>query len=269
MKRLLTSVFALTLVVGMSAGAFAKDGLSVDLGLGYQPDWSGTASAVYSGGADVYNNGPTVPAGATVTLFQDGDDAASLQGMLFGFNVRYDFLNAMFARVGFEYGMGLLGGEISGKFTVQTANDSTFKQTIEYSRLSIPVIIGINVPIAEKYNVYTGAGLKYSMGTRVDTTESVANLPAGFGGKTTTTTEETYEKSGFAFTWSIGADAQIANNLSLFLEYTIDSSAGTVAGESKTTSKNSVGTTTATVKKASAMDNGGDYYKVGVKYFIF
>jgi hypothetical protein len=190
-----------------------------------------------------------------------------MQGLNTALRVRYDFLNAFFARVGFVYDMQISGGETSYKFGSNAAyylaasmlgapsgnvaaltnltaalagiNNGKVTQTWTYGYWSIPVTIGINVPISDgKYNIYAGLGITYYSGfwqleMEVPAGYSVNNLlvntqTGSVSGSIAAADKEKvkFEISGFGFNYSIGASAQVYQDVSIFIEWEATIAAG-------------------------------------------
>ncbi|MGB4269443.1 MAG: porin OmpL1 [Spirochaetota bacterium] len=193
-------------------------------------------------------------AGGVAPLISSVTDDGVMSGINTALRVRYDFLNSFFARVGFVYDMQLMGGDDKFKITtspvltaylnntvgVELTNSQlianslagqTVTQKWTYGYWAIPVTVGINIPINEgKYNVYAGIGLTYYSGYW----QIEAKAPAGYilydedGNKTleysdTQTTGAVNEKlkfeaSGIGFNWTLGASAEVIQDLSIFIE---------------------------------------------------
>jgi len=202
MKKLLVVMMAMAVAVSFGSMAMAKDGLSVDLGFAWNFNGADMGKTIAKDGeegagtvvGDAILSDNTmksaqklyVPAlGGDYEFLSGVKEGGTMQGLNTALRLRYDFLNNLFARLGFVYDYQLAGGEQEYKLPAATnlvlqffaqeyygvdadtptaiANlgSKTVKQTWTYGYWSIPVTIGINVPVAEKYNIYAGIGLTY------------------------------------------------------------------------------------------------------------
>ncbi len=172
---------------------------------------------------------------------------------------------------------GVAAGAASAWATALAGKKVTQQWT--YASWAIPATVGINVPIADgKYNVYAGIGLTYISGywqieakmpqgyIVADYNNSGAidatDLAAAVAGKESLK----FESSGFGINYTLGATAQVVDQVSLFIE--LDS---TVAGGMS----DSVKLKTNQGKAAFGLDNV--YYPIdlsstlirfGVSYYI-
>lgn len=295
MKKVLFILVALA-VAGFALPAMAKDGLSVELGFAYNFNGADMGKTIVKDGeegaglsrstAGGTSGNVVVFSGAVIgkaimpenQLLLANNDATKkdviasvseggvMQGLNTALRVRYNFLNAFFARIGFVYDMQISGGETSYKFgptanqmiassMLSTTNalnvvnlatalsglaNGTVKQTWTYGYWSIPVTIGINVPINDgKYNIYAGLGLTYYSGywqleMSVPAGYSVSNLAivtnggAISGGSVSAAGKEKvkFEISGIGFNYVIGASAEVVQDVSIFIEWDATVAAG-------------------------------------------
>jgi hypothetical protein len=199
-------------------------------------------------------------------LVSSVDDDGQMSGLNTTVRARYDFLNSFFVRLGFTYDMQIMGGDDSFKIANNVGTPGvdgistylitkgvapaasaawatglaggTVTQKWTYGSWSIPVTVGINVPVADgKYNIYAGVGLTYISGFW----QLEVKAPAGYiiadadsDGDIDATDlaalgapneKVKFESSGIGINWTLGANAQVYDNISIFLE--VDS---TVAG---------------------------------------
>jgi len=129
MKKCFVCAFALALALGVSASAFAKDGLSFGFGIGFKDNPSsldgtvnhdglaGTGAAPDStiGNRSLYStaNLETMKKNGLISSFED---TGTMKSVDFAVNARYDFMDFMFVRLGFDYNMSLIGGDKSWKY---------------------------------------------------------------------------------------------------------------------------------------------------------
>lgn len=190
------------------------------------------------------------------------DDDGQMSGLNTTVRARYDFLNSFFVRLGFTYDMQIMGGDDSFKIANNVAGlagylnivhgvapadagawaaslaGKTVTQKWTYGSWSIPVTVGINVPVADgKYNIYAGVGLTYISGFW----QLEVKAPAGYiiadanndgnidaidlAALGAPKEKVKFESSGIGINWTLGANAQVYDNISIFIE--VDS---TVAG---------------------------------------
>jgi hypothetical protein len=216
MKKLLVVVLAMAVALSFGSMAMAKDGLSVDLGLAYNPNGADMGKTIMKDGEKGAENGllgdvilsenkmlalkkSTYNQLGIAPITKVTDDGV-MTGLNTALRVRYDFLNSFFARVGFVYDMQIGGG--NDKFTLTSNNilliglvskagvangsnvawgqalvGQSVTQKWTYGSWAIPVTVGINVPINDgKYNIYAGIGLTYFSGYW----QLEMNIPQGY-----------------------------------------------------------------------------------------
>jgi len=183
-------------------------------------------------------------------------EGGAMQGLNTALRVRYNFLNSFFARIGFVYDWQIMGGETSFKFTSNVSqvlaaegsgttdpsnavwqainthygslNGAKVSQTWTYGYWAIPVTIGLNVPINDgKYNIYAGLGLTYYSGFWQLEVTVPANYFAPVGTNQSAATEKAkFEISGIGFNYTIGASAEVYQDVSIFIEWDATIAAG-------------------------------------------
>jgi len=299
MKKLLVVVLAMAVALSFGSMAMAKNGLSVDLGFAMNfngadmgktivkdgeeavgltrittyGNTSGNVSMLFSGailGKAIMPENQLLLATKDPTkknVFASVSEGGAMQGLNTALRVRYDFLNAFFARLGFVYDMQIMGGETSYKFGSNAAyylaasmlgvptgnvaplnnltaalagiNNGKVTQTWTYGYWSIPVTIGVNVPINDgKYNIYAGLGLTYFSGywqleMKVPAGYSVNNLVVDLEGYSVSGSvaaaakeKVKFEASGLGFNYTIGASAEVYQDVSIFVEWDATIAAG-------------------------------------------
>lgn len=256
---------SLLLVTAMASTAAAKDRLSVGLGFGYKIDANQLGETISTDGLDaaaprfrfidglesaadpaaeaVFLDQAVITPENTLVVLADLPEGhpdritnletgGAIVAMDIAINLRYDFLDVLFARVGFNYNFKIAGGETSW-----TSGRGNHLQKWEYSAMAVPVTVGVNVPLFEgKYNVYAGVGVTWASGGF----ELEFKAPEGYfyaganqdppfaydasiGGLNAPRVGEITEKaaiegSAIGLGYVIGLDGQIAEDLALFLE---------------------------------------------------
>lgn len=242
MKKFLFIVLAMAVALSFGAPAMAKNGLSVGFGLGFMPNAGSLANTIVDDGLTQSLS----PAGYDeVTLVEaedslrDSESAGAIKdleisgpmnAMDFGLQIRYDMFKFFFVRTGFNYATKIMGGQTTWKKAGSTVEQ---EQKWGYSHWAIPLTLGINIPIAEgKYNVYLGFSIAYmSGGWKLEMTRNYFNSVTGalgtgltnaitMGGLDPDGASETVEFKikGIGMGYLLGVDAEVINNLSIFLE---------------------------------------------------
>ena len=267
MKKLLVVMLAMAIAISFGSMAMAKNGLSVELGLAYNPNGADMGATILKDGEEGAGTGlfgdvivsenqflavkKSKILGAP--LIKSADDDGAMSGINTTLRVRYDFLDAFFVRLGFVYDQQIAGGDDSFKITdnvgllaayvtskgVNSAANLAWgtalaggKVTQEwtYGYWAIPVTVGINVPVTEKFNLYAGIGLTYYSGYW----QLKEKVPQGYmigdydrdGDKDTTDLaiaaagkeKVKFEASGIGINWTVGASVVVYQDISLFIE---------------------------------------------------
>jgi len=239
MKKLLVVVLAMAVALSFGSMAMAKDGLSVDLGFAWNFNGAdmgksivkdgeeGAGATLLTGDAIMPENemlaleaipdlSSTLPGAQTVKADTNG----AMSGLSTSLRVRYDFMNAFFARLGFAYDMKIMGGDstltLNNFDLAGIPTGSKVTQKWDYSALYIPLTVGINVPISDgKYNIYAGLGLSYFTGGW----SIKVKAPGFYTGVASAANEDVeFSVSGLGFNWTVGANAQVYDNIALFIE---------------------------------------------------
>lgn len=239
MKKLLVVMLAMAVAVSFGSMAMAKDGLSVDLGFAWNFNGADMGKTIVKDGETGAGINPvwgdvivsdklmvTMKKGTNGLVISDYKEGGSMQGLNTALRLRYDFLNAFFARLGFVYDWQLTGGEqeltLGASWGVLAGQK--VKQTWTYGMWGIPITVGINVPINDgKLNVYAGLGLTYYSGYW----QLEAKAPNGYlGGVGAVDEKVKFEASGIGFNWTVGTSAEVYQDISLFLELDATVAAG-------------------------------------------
>lgn len=266
MKKLLVVMLAMAIAISFGSMAMAKNGLSVELGLAYNPNGADMGEIIMKDGEEGQENGlfgdvvmsenqflavkKSKILGAP--LIKSADDDGAMSGINTTLRVRYDFLDAFFVRLGFVYDQQIAGGDDSFKITdnvgllaayvtskgVNSANlawgtalaGGKVTQEWTYGYWAIPVTVGINVPVTEKFNLYAGIGLTYYSGYwqlkvkapqgymigdyNRDGDINATDLALAAAGKE----KVKFEASGIGINWTVGASVVVYQDISIFLE---------------------------------------------------
>ena len=267
MKKVLVVMLAMAIAISFGSMAMAKNGLSVELGLAYNPNGADMGATILKDGEEGAGTGlfgdvivsenqflavkKSKILGAP--LIKSADDDGAMSGINTTLRVRYDFLDAFFVRLGFVYDQQIAGGDDSFKLTdnatalglaaysqgVNATASSDWgaalaggkiTQKWTYGYWAIPVTVGINVPVTEKFNLYAGIGLTYYSGYW----QLEEKVPQGYmigdydrdGDKDTTDLaiaaagkeKVKFEASGIGINWTVGASVVVYQDISIFLE---------------------------------------------------
>jgi len=254
---LLVVMLAMAIAISFGSMAMAKNGLSVELGLAYNPNGADMGETILKDGEEGQGNamfGDVILSENTflaikkstanplgVNAISSADDDGAMSGINTTLRVRYDFLDAFFVRLGFVYDKQIAGGDDSFKITSNTALLSALSggdaaaigalagqkvsQEWTYGYWAIPVTVGINVPVTERFNLYAGIGLTYYSGYW----QLKVKAPAGYidtDGNHLFDNEEAgaakekckFEASGIGINWTVGASVVVYQDISIFLE---------------------------------------------------
>ncbi len=239
--------------------AMAKNGLSVQLGLAYNPNGADMGATILKDGEEGAGNGlfgdvivsenqllainkTKVAALGGIHPITSVDDDGAMSGINTTLRVRYDFLDAFFVRLGFVYDQQIAGGDDSFKLTsnallinslansmdpVASLAGQKVTQEWTYGYWAIPVTVGINVPVTERFNLYAGIGLTYYSGywqlkvkapagyidVNNDDDHNATDVAAGPAKE-----KCKFEASGIGINWTVGASVVVYQDISLFLE---------------------------------------------------
>lgn len=294
MKKLYVVLLALAVAFSFGADAMAKQGLSVGLSLGVLPNAAGLGTSIMNDGLDKdvatgANNLDTLTLIPSEKKMLDDKTSGSLKNvetngamtaMDIGLLVRYDLLGYLFARTGFSYSFKVMGGESSYDFVAVSPIDggldsNSFKW--DYRSWAIPLTVGFNLPLKDgKLNLYMGLTAAYMSGyweveceiQRVTSTTGVLATGVntaiiGLDGGTAKDTPK-FEHSGIAMGYLIGVDAEVYENLSIFIEYEALATAGYDEYKIKDAGFKAAGITHFNYPSIL----GGSFIKFGAKYAL-
>jgi opacity protein-like surface antigen len=264
MKKLLVVMLAMAIAISFGSMAMAKNGLSVELGLAYNPNGAVMGASFLNDGEEGAGNslfGDVILSENTflalkktknnplgISPIKSATDDGAMSGLNTNLRVRYDFLDAFFVRLGFVYDKQISGGDDSFKLTdnalilnslvaAQTGNANELvaasslagkkiTQEWTYGYWAIPVTVGINVPVTEKFNLYAGLGLTYYSGYWQLKVKAPAGYIAGDTSLGDANEKCKFEASGIGINWTVGASVAVYQDISLFLEIDTTMAAG-------------------------------------------
>ncbi len=310
--RIGTAALVTAGLCAIASPADAKDGLSVGFGFGYKIDANQLGQTISTDGLDAaaprplalpgfddtFSPGTTDPAPEfalldqsaiiaenSLVVLEDLEQISNLEtgGAMVAFDlhihVRYDFLDVLFARLGFNYNFKGIGGRTSW-----TSEYGDHLQEWDYSAIGIPLHIGVNVPIAEgKYNVYAGVGVAWASGgfnLHIVAPEgfyyAAVNDPLGFSPNENNQLDATplgaideqasIEGSAIGLGYLIGVDGAIADSLHMFVE--AETQYVAKMSEAVAFSDEDSGRLFGASKLAYPAIPGGQVLRLGVKYMF-
>lgn len=303
MKKVLFFLLALAVAFSLSAPAMAKDGLSFGVGLGTKFDPNGLADTIMKDGLERTgsNNDVLIPENTLTVMkhyhvIRDLNLNGSMMTLDLAANVRYDFLNALFIRLGINTCNVVAGGETSWKFTQLAAasvvmaggaldTGGTMVQKWDYNSTAIPLTFGVNLPVADgKYNFYAGLGVTWARawwsieitapfgGYAVAAQGAYAEAAAIYGPAAGLAVQRVNErltfrsKGSLGLNFLVGADANIGGPLSLFVEFENQYVAKMTRGVAVKSHQAVMLLNTATI--AYPVVPGGQVLRLGLKYAI-
>ncbi|TGM95171.1 porin OmpL1 [Leptospira dzoumogneensis] len=235
---------------GLSAKSYITGGLGLQFDLGSLGDTIATdgldSSTNYSttatdGTTGVLPRRAIIPENRLLSLQHttmgliSAKTSGAMTGLTLSLGYEQDFGKAFFWRANAHYTRKVMGGETTGKFAGQTFYDITW----DYHALQVPVNVGIKLSVTEDTSFYIGAGVHYFNGgwslagsNRLsDVHNALAALPPTTPGLTTIMglvadgtdpsanwEKTTFQVSGVAPNWLIGAQTKISDKGSLYME---------------------------------------------------
>lgn len=158
--------------------------------------------------------------------------SGAMTGLVLSLGYEHDFGKAFFWRVNTHYTRKIMGGDTTAKFLGQTFYDITWN----YHAVQIPVNVGIKVSVSEDAAIYIGAGVHYFNGgwslEGSNRLSSVHDALVAAGVNNTTVLgliadgtdpaanweKTTFQVSGIAPNWLIGAQARISDKGHVYME---------------------------------------------------
>ncbi|TGL60434.1 porin OmpL1 [Leptospira sarikeiensis] len=157
--------------------------------------------------------------------------SGAMTGLVLSLGYEQDFGKAFFWRVNAHYTRKVMGGDTSAKFLGQGFYDITW----DYHAVQVPVNVGIKLSVTEDTSFYIGAGVHYFNGgwslagsnrlNDVHNALAAANAPATVLGLVADGTDPvanwektTFQVSGFAPNWLLGAQSRISDKGHIYME---------------------------------------------------
>lgn len=238
---IMTALFVVCVFV--APNLLALDGLSVQLGVGYNHDGMNMSRLILNGGI-VNKLSPeySIPGGQIIMserglknsgIAKDIQSDGLMRGVNSSIGLRLDFFNSLFIRIDSEYETVFDGGRMEWQWENPTnasnipSDGERSWQEFRYMQFAVPVTIGLNVPIKTKgkgnYNAYIGAGAAWSYGEcsiEMNHPDKTVYQSRPFAMSMPGFHEEIYLSSmSVGFAWIIGLNAEIVKGLFLFMEY--------------------------------------------------
>ncbi|MFB5652775.1 porin OmpL1 [Leptospira wolffii] len=244
-------VFAvLSSTVGLSAKSYITGGLGLQFDLGQLGDTIATdgldASGSFKTNATTGEQGvlprrAIIPENRLLSLQHTTNGLISakttgaMTGLVLSLGYEHDFGKAFFWRANAHYTRKVMGGDTTAKFAGQTFYDITW----DYHAVQVPFNVGIKLSVSEDAAFYIGAGIHYFNGgwslagsNRLnDVHNALSTLPPNTPGLTTLLglvadgtdpsanwEKTTFQVSGVAPNWLIGAQARISDKGHIYME---------------------------------------------------
>jgi len=300
MKKVLFFLLALAVAFSFSAPAMAKDGLSFGVGLGTKFNPNSLQDTIMKDGLErTGSNSDVLIAENTLVVMKhyhvirDLKLNGNMTTLDLAANVRYDFLNALFLRLGVNNARVVSGGETSWKFTQLAAASTlavglpldtggTMSQKWNYNSTCIPITLGVNLPVADgKYNFYAGLGVTWAKGWwsievtapfggyAVAAQGAFSAVNAGLQGLAAMRVNERLtfrDRGSLGLNWLVGADANIGGPMALFIEWETQYVGVHSKGIAVKSPQAYLLLNTATI--AYPVVPGGQVLRIGLKYTI-
>ena len=154
----------------------------------------------------------------------------------------------------------------------------TVTQEWTYGSWSIPITIGINIPLAQKFNLYAGLGLTYWSGWW----QLKASAPAGYiiadrdgdndidavdlAAVGAVKEKVKFAGSAIGFNWAVGVTAEVYENVSLYVE--IDTTTAAVMSDNENLSSTGGRFAFSSTKMAYPINMSSQFVRFGVVYNI-
>lgn len=293
MKKILL-ILAITLI--SINPSFARNGLSVGLGLGVNPDPGGVRNIVEDDGIrGVDTGGAAAMVGyglpsksrlntlagysSPFSTVRDINEKGRFESPEISLHARFDFFHILFIRGGVNY-TKLTDIELSWQYTGYYLNGGnqptlagqTSKQVYKYQFLSVPVTLGLNLTLEKgKYNIYFGLGPTFIKGNfSIDINfpqDAVFALVYNPLTSNQFSDKLDFSFSGIGMNFLVGADAKLTNDLLLYVEVQYDMITK-VKGNTKDINSNTAQLFN-TTKVTAPLNLENTVYRFGVRYYIF
>ncbi|EID99587.1 porin OmpL1 [Leptospira licerasiae] len=229
-KSYITGGLGLQFDLGSLGDTIATDGLDAS-GSYKTTDSTGTQAGVLPRRAIIPEN-RLLSLQHTTNGLISAKTSGAMTGLTLSLGYEQDFGKAFFWRVNAHYTRKVMGGDTSAKFLGQGFYDITW----DYHAIQVPVNVGIKLSVTEDTAFYIGAGVHYFNGgwslAGSNRLNDVHNALVGAGVTNTTILglvadgtdpsanweKTTFQVSGVAPNWLIGAQTKISDKGSLYME---------------------------------------------------
>lgn len=243
-------VFAvMSATAGLSAKSYITGGLGLQFDLGQLGDTIATDGLDASGNyATTDSKGTTtgvlprraiIPENRLLSLQHTTNGLISakttgaMTGLVLSLGYEHDFGKAFFWRANAHYTRKVMGGDTNAKFLGQSFYDITW----DYHAVQVPINVGIKLSVSEDAAFYIGAGVHYFNGgwslagsnrlndvhdalvaAGVPANSTVVGLVADGTDPSANWEKTTFQVSGVAPNWLIGAQARISDKGHIYME---------------------------------------------------
>ncbi|MCR1794834.1 porin OmpL1 [Leptospira sp. WS58.C1] len=229
-KTYITGGLGLQFDLGSLGDTIATDGLDAS-GSYATTDSTGTQSGVLPRKAIIAENRLLSLQHTTNGLISAKTNGA-MTGLVLSLGYEQDFGKAFFWRANAHYTRKVMGGETTAKFAGQTFYDITW----DYHALQVPVNVGIKLSVTEDTAFYIGAGVHYFNGgwslagsNRLNdvhtalvgagvTNTTILGLVADGTDPVANWEKTTFQVSGIAPNWLLGAQSRISDKGHVYME---------------------------------------------------
>jgi hypothetical protein len=229
-KTYITGGLGLQFDLGSLGDTIATDGLDAS-GSYATTDSTGTQSGVLPRKVIIAENRLLSLQHTTNGLISAKTNGA-MTGLVLSLGYEQDFGKAFFWRANAHYTRKVMGGETTAKFAGQTFYDITW----DYHALQVPVNVGIKLSVTEDTAFYIGAGVHYFNGgwslagsNRLNdvhtalvgagvTNTTILGLVADGTDPVANWEKTTFQVSGIAPNWLLGAQSRISDKGHVYME---------------------------------------------------
>lgn len=229
-KTYITGGLGLQFDLGSLGDTIATDGLDAS-GSYATTDSTGTQNGVLPRKAIIAENRLLSLQHTTNGLISAKTNGA-MTGLVLSLGYEQDFGKAFFWRANAHYTRKVMGGETTAKFAGQTFYDITW----DYHALQVPVNVGIKLSVTEDTAFYIGAGVHYFNGgwslagsNRLNdvhtalvgagvTNTTILGLVADGTDPVANWEKTTFQVSGIAPNWLLGAQSRISDKGHVYME---------------------------------------------------
>ncbi|TGK05682.1 porin OmpL1 [Leptospira selangorensis] len=229
-KSYITGGLGLQFDLGSLGDTIATDGLDAS-GNYKTTDSTGTQNGVLPRRAIIPEN-RLLSLQHTTNGLISAKTSGAMTGLVLSLGYEQDFGKAFFWRVNAHYTRKVMGGDTNAKFAGQSFYDITW----DYHAVQVPVNVGIKLSVTEDTSFYIGAGVHYFNGgwslAGSNRLNDVHNALVGAGVTSTTLLglvadgtdpsanyeKTTFQVSGVAPNWLLGAQSRISDKGHIYME---------------------------------------------------